>query len=60
MAVVCQINHNSYRIYHGRNMPPFYSYEKTYENFVRNYLSKTGPRSLHFTFGDRGGIMTTA
>ena len=28
MALVFQINHDSYRICHGRNMPPIYSYEK--------------------------------
>ena len=28
MAIVFQIHHDSYRICCGRNMPPFYSFEK--------------------------------
>ena len=46
ISTVFQNNHVSYRICNGRNMPPFFCYGKTSANFVRNYLSKTGPWSI--------------
>ena len=44
ITIVFQNNHDSYRVCRGRNMSPFYSYENLKKKFIRNYLSKTGPR----------------
>ena len=40
---VLQINHDSYRICRGRNMPPFYSYEKVTQISSVTILVKRRP-----------------
>ena len=48
MAIVFQINHDSYSICRGRNMPPFSSYAELKQILSVSILVKRGPGDPSF------------